>query len=247
MKKVLVTYGNEAYYASIERLKQEASPLFDKVITYTNHDLPEKISKHILFSYSRGGGYWLWKPWCILSALKELEDGDILVYCDAGCKLFQHSEWGKWWKIMQTHNAIFFMYGGTMEEWCKVDCLRYFYNKYLKYYYQIQGTAIILKKEKGITKLIEEWLNIMFYNPELVIDSTEQENREQSSRYKEHRHDQAILSGLVFQYEKSLKVKILWQHMEGLFRFGQAICAARISDTGWRGGGASLYIYQYLS
>lgn len=33
---------------------------------------------------STGAGYWLWKPYIILQSLKQLKDGDILFYSDAG-------------------------------------------------------------------------------------------------------------------------------------------------------------------
>ena len=35
----------------------------------------------------RGGGYWVWKPLIVREALCGLEDGDVLLYCDAGCTL----------------------------------------------------------------------------------------------------------------------------------------------------------------
>jgi hypothetical protein len=35
----------------------------------------------------RGGGLWLWKSWLVMTALEGLQDGDILVYADAGCAL----------------------------------------------------------------------------------------------------------------------------------------------------------------
>ena len=58
----------------------------DKVIEYTEHDLSEEFKEKNkeIFRYSRGGGYWIWKPWIIKHTLKELEDEDYLVYTDAG-------------------------------------------------------------------------------------------------------------------------------------------------------------------
>ena len=32
---------------------------------------------------ARGAGYWLWKPYCILKALEQANDGDIVMYADS--------------------------------------------------------------------------------------------------------------------------------------------------------------------
>jgi hypothetical protein len=59
---------------------------FDKVFEFSPKDIDvnfkNKYSK--IFSYKRGYGLWLWKPYFILKTLKELNDGDYLFYCDSG-------------------------------------------------------------------------------------------------------------------------------------------------------------------
>jgi len=35
----------------------------------------------------RGFGYWCWKPQVALQALAQMQDGDVLIYVDAGCHL----------------------------------------------------------------------------------------------------------------------------------------------------------------
>jgi hypothetical protein len=37
-----------------------------------------------IFSHHRGDGLWLWKPFLIQKTLQDMQDGDILFYCDAG-------------------------------------------------------------------------------------------------------------------------------------------------------------------
>ena len=229
MKKVFVTYGNERYYSSLERLKKEAESLrfFDEIRIITDKDLPEYIIQSPLYKYNRGGGYWLWKPWVVLKTLKELRGDDILVYSDAGCQLFPDGEWNKWWKIMETHNGIFFSYGGTMEQFCRSNLLQHFNSDLLKYYYQIQSGFFMLKK--GAVSVVEGWQDIMLKHPEMVIDTTDEERKNESPKYREHRHDQAVLSGIVYKNEHKLKLKVKWQRMESRFRSGQAVYAARIA------------------
>ncbi|MDU1889879.1 MAG: hypothetical protein E6767_04250 [Dysgonomonas sp.] len=229
MKKVFVTYGNERYYSSLERLRKEAEALqfFDEIRIITDKDLPEYITQSALYNYNRGGGYWVWKPWVVLNVLKGLQDDDILIYSDAGCQLFPDREWDEWWKTMKTYNGIFFSYGGTMEQFCRSNLLRYFGNDLLKYYYQIQSGFFIIKKKA--VYIAEEWQEIMLKHPEMVMDTTEEEHKNESFKYREHRHDQAVLSGVVYRNECKLNLKVKWQRMESKFRRGQAVYAARIA------------------
>ena len=83
-KKYFISYGNELYHNSLIRLKEEAESLniFDKVIIYTEEDLPEEIKNHELSKYNRGGGYWLWKPYFVWLTLSKVQPGDIVIYSD---------------------------------------------------------------------------------------------------------------------------------------------------------------------
>jgi hypothetical protein len=58
----------------------------DKVIEYSLEDIDKKYQskfKHI-FSYERGAGLWLWKPYIILNALNRVNENDYILYCDSG-------------------------------------------------------------------------------------------------------------------------------------------------------------------
>ncbi|MCS6821304.1 MAG: hypothetical protein NZ551_05475 [Microscillaceae bacterium] len=37
-----------------------------------------------IFQLHKGAGYWLWKPYIIVETLKEMQEGDVLIYCDNG-------------------------------------------------------------------------------------------------------------------------------------------------------------------
>lgn len=120
-KKILITYGDELYRKSLDRIAEEARNTgeFDEVITYTKADLPEEITSNVLFSHKRGGGYWLWKPYVCLKTLEKCDDTDIVVYSDCGNKLFRHKQWNMYWGWMKKRDAVFFYNGGRMEQWCR--------------------------------------------------------------------------------------------------------------------------------
>lgn len=238
-RKILVSYGNEKYYRSMKRLETMAlsTKQFDEVVLFSDKDLPDYIKQSELMLYSRGGGYWVWKPWCVIKVLEKCNDNDIIVYSDAGNELFEHKEWQKFWKIMDKNNAIFFKYGALMKKWCLKAPIEYYkkhylFNHSLQNLFQIQSGFFITNKKA--LPIFHEQLRIMLEHPEFVIDASEDEIKNQFEGFVEHRHDQAILSCIVYPLIKEYKLCVRWQHSEFLDRNGQAVFNARISDNNRR-------------
>ncbi len=73
------------------RRQAEAMGVFeDRIRVWTENDLDEDFRmkmKDRLIPGSRGYGYWCWKPQIVLQLLREMKDGDVLLYADAGCHL----------------------------------------------------------------------------------------------------------------------------------------------------------------
>ena len=93
MSKYLITYGNEKFKNARDMFVYKAKEIgvFDNVCGYSEFDVTEELAKTKIFKQERGGGYWTWKPDIIYTAMQQMQDGDILVYCDAGCTL-QHTK-----------------------------------------------------------------------------------------------------------------------------------------------------------
>ena len=104
MSKYFITFGGgtfprkkgRAEWAAVaKRLRLEAPPtgLFDEVIAYMFEDL--KSDKDFWGSHSefieKSKGCWLgfalWKPYLIGKAMRDMKNGDVLVYADAGCEI----------------------------------------------------------------------------------------------------------------------------------------------------------------
>lgn len=231
-KKIFISYGDARYRKSLQRLGKNAKELnlFDEIILYTEEDLPQELRDHELMQYKRGGGYWLWKPWVVLHTLEKMGDEDILIYSDSGNELYADKEWTKWFRLIDKYNGIFFCYAAFMERRCRKNLLEFYENvPHLKKLYQIQSGQLLVKGKAR--KVIQEWYDVMFQHPEFVIDVAKDEIKEESSMFLEHRHDQAVLSCAVYGNEKDLNLKVLWNHSEGVFREGQAVRNARISDS----------------
>lgn len=83
-----ISYGNDRFKKSKERIKQEAIDFgeFDSVEVFGPEDLDEDFQKEYtdVLSAQRGGGYWIWKPQIIKQKLDKIDKGDLLLYLDSG-------------------------------------------------------------------------------------------------------------------------------------------------------------------
>lgn len=191
---------------SLKRIKKEAKNLriFERIFTYTEKDLSfderENINTIIKQTKSRRGyGYWAWKPVIILKLLRELQDNDILIYCDAGCelnknglaKLYEYIDMAREHDILVSqlvpaHNDL---------SWTKADTLALFPQIPIEKLSegQIQGTLLILKNNDYTKKIIQQWKNLMSIKNLHYFDDSPSLKPNNPS-FIENRHDQSILS-----------------------------------------------------
>ena len=234
MQRILVTYADSNFEKAAERLIEEAkrTDFFQQYYSYKKSDLAESVLQSSLLRCEKGGGYWSWKPSLILKTFEQLSLGDIVVYVDAGCQLYKQNEWNKFFKILQTYDSIFFNLYSPLKKWIKIETLDYFRHEKLfdekwKDEFMFAGGVFIIKKTDLNIRLMQKWHSIMFTHPELVIDINPEERDKESTCFIEHRHDQSILTLLLYNYMDDFKIKALWQNFENPSPFGQAIFAAR--------------------
>lgn len=231
MKKIFVTYGDNAYNESLRRIKTEAEAtgMFDKVLVYRPEDLPEPFAGYT-GKYKRGGGYWLWKPYVIRHTLDMADHGDIVVYADAGCTLFRHHDWCKYFKMVDGKEELFFLAKGKNRRWCKRAVFEFFNirNSLWKYARQVQATFIIARKSGGNT-VIQRWYELAANRHELFIDV--KDNSAEDKKFREHRHDQAVLTACVSTAANPCGFRLATEKLERLYAGGQAVFASRMSDS----------------
>lgn len=239
--RYFITYGDQNYAESRERLLDEATGLryFDKVIAYNKEDLPTQVLKSPLLKFSRGGGYWLWKPYIISETLKIMNEEDVLVYADAGCSVFKNNEWEKYFKYLRKYNMLAFLLNVTVEQYTRKNILLSFTEngKYWVKKYQISATFLMMKKTDEVVDLIDSWLNFMLENPECVVDVNLTDLKNENPSFIENRHDQSVFTAIAYKYYKAYKIKFLQNHFEGgvdKLR-SRALIASRISDENTRG------------
>lgn len=221
MKKICIAYADTNLAYSLKRIGRQARRLgvFDEVILYTPADLPDYILQSPLMQYKKGGGYWAWKPAIIHETLQNHEEGDVVVYVDAGCTLNSGTEWDLMFKLMLEYDTICFHYDAEMPIWAKwgntSTKIKYWTKQsalsFLDDYcgdnayhesYKIWGGLLFLKGKNN--SFLSKWLEITMNHPEVIIDPTEKEQEEQPAGFAFHKHDQSIITALAFYDEKTL-------------------------------------------
>ncbi len=261
MANYFISYGDKRCEVSLWRIARQAkyTGLFEHIIKYTPKDLPYYIKSSPLFTFDRGGGYWSWKPWIIYHTLQQCRDNDVVWYADAGCSLVNDSpEWSQLSELIKNHGAIFFQYREgvdynwaskcrypennhpAIKHWTKPSVLQYFstfIDDGFKDYNKISCGFMLFRKVKNHPSLIlNDWLHITLFHPELLSDPFGQDLTHVPREYAAHRHDQSIVTPLVYHYRYADDAIVLKETYES--RVG---CPCVIA-TRWRRGPWLLYI-----
>lgn len=208
MKNIyLCSFADTSLHKTLDRLRCQANEMgvFKDIYFYDESnfgDLLEDKFGNILNKYTKGYGYWLWKPYFILQSLNHLQENDILLYVDAGCHLnskgihrfmqyieiVKHASCG----ILLT---TFEGKGCLTRKWTKGDLLDFFNvknNCLITNSPQRQASVIFIRKCEESMKLLNDWYNI--YESDLsLVDDTPSKNGDLEG-FIEHRYDQSVLS-----------------------------------------------------
>lgn len=202
--KYFVTFGDTKYYNALNRIATEARALnlFDGVFAVTDQSLKSDQlfwDKHGAFVENSdvGYGYWIWKPYIMLNILESLEDNDILVYADAGCKvvstgsqrmteyfdLVNKSEYGIL-SFTLMHPELSYTKKSLLQHF-NLECTDPIVTSG-----QYVGGVVICRKCPHVMGIIKEWYNIAC-RYDLLDNSTSDTEYEQ---FIAHRNDQSIFS-----------------------------------------------------
>ena len=192
----------------------------DKTIAWTRDDLLETEfykNNKIILDNPRGSGYWAWKPYIILETLKKSNPDDWVIYCDVGKPFRRGSEERA--GNNSIGNAIYtpvdalidyaqknqgFTPGvwiphyGLAHIWTKRDCFVGMDCDSSEYHYSphIQAGSSAWSNSDESIAILTEWLK-WCCDPKIISDDDNTLGKPNSKRFRDHRHDQAILSNLV--------------------------------------------------
>jgi hypothetical protein len=167
----------------------------------------KKQNAHIL-RHTRGAGYWLWKPYIILKRLTELQDGEVLCYCDSSYRFLSDArniadEWLSSGDIGACHNKP------NDTSWPKHTDRKYTKHdtfglmnvppgderERIKSTTQAWAGFVVLRKSATSMSFVREWLHHA-QNAQIITDSRSITAPE-DPQFIDNRHDQSIYSILL--------------------------------------------------
>lgn len=217
MKK-FISFGGPTknYHNTLNRICKEAKEFeyFDEIIGFTEKDLMNdtdfwnKHEEFILNSHT-GYGYWIWKPYLINRELEKMNEGDILVYADAGCEINKNGKkrFLEYIDMLNNNEKNYGLISFELEleeyKYTKKKIFEYFdCNNDIKNNNQFIATTQIIKKSSHSSNIIKKWNDVSSIHELINNEISENENKE----FISNRNDQSIISILVKKYG-SIKLK----------------------------------------
>lgn len=205
----LCSFSSSSFQSALKRLQGQAEQTawFNRIFCFTEKKLSDafKIQFHNFLSEDiRGFGYWIWKPQILLQCLSIMDDGDILLYMDAGCHLNKRGKkrFLKYVHEVEDNPSGFLVFGSSKNsierQYTKQDLLAYMGVKEDDPIYdsgQIHATAFFVRKSDRTVEVIKYWRNIMINHISLIDDSPS--ILPNAPDFVENRHDQSVFSILM--------------------------------------------------
>lgn len=209
-KKILISFAtNPKWYRAQQLLNNSAKNAgFDGVISYTDKNkVWEFANKYNDVSKTRGYGFWQWKPIIILDALNMLNDGDVVGYVDSGNTVVNNLQYI--FDICDKQEIVLFdNRDGNFQqdthknrEWTKRDCFVLMDCDSEEYYNasQVDASYQFYKKTPNTIKFLQEYLE--FCSNDNIISDLPNITKPNLPEFKDHRHDQSILSLLAVKHK----------------------------------------------
>jgi hypothetical protein len=209
MTKTFLTFATSMFRYSQALITKEATSLrfFDQVIRTGPDDLdPEFLQQHQTYMENTPlYGFYLFKPQIIWQHLQRMNEGDILVYADAGCKIYpEHKDRLSFFLDRVTHAPSgMVVQQGTQKEiaYTKQSVLQA-YDFYCHPAYetidQPPSGVIWIRKNAISCRLIDEWRGQALLRTPFVPPSPDEV---QDDRFIAHRYDQSVLSQLCLRHQ----------------------------------------------
>lgn len=230
---IFITFASTGLEDVGKRIEEEAklTHFFSEFYIYNEKDLSTELLSSPTFQEKRGFGLYSWKSDIILQTLEKANEGDIIVYLDAGCVINANNKWDNLVNELNGKDILTFLIHQRNYMWVRKNVFDYYstsipYN--WKEMFQCGANAIVVRKSPVSVKFISEWRNIMINRLDLCGDAPEEELSQEDPRFIKNRYDQTILTALAYKYYPTGKVKLLWEHFEGKDILSkQAFIAAR--------------------
>lgn len=201
------TYGNDVYAEAKMRRVSEANETgwFKTAKAFGPDDLSRDFQERYkeILSLPRGGGYWIWKFYLINSWMDALEEGDILVYLDAGTQINKRGEKRFFEYVKMINGSPYDVLGFQLHplmtdyKWTTTRLLNAFNvteDPEITHTAQFEGGTLVIQKGSHFRKWMKLCWDVLLSDPLMITDEYNEETRKINPVFKENRHDQSIMS-----------------------------------------------------
>jgi len=177
--RYLITYENDDMVSRFDSIRHSAeeSGFFDNIKIFTTLDIDDNFTAQVTpyHQLAKGGGCWLWKPYFIRKALSEIEDGDILIFCDSSCIINvggkeRFEEFMDQLKLSET-GTLDFQIPQMEGEYTKQEVLEYFdAPEEVINSNQLMASVVMLRKCPHTVELVDLWFTTARDEPSLFTN-----------------------------------------------------------------------------
>ena len=189
---------------------------FDKIEFFSPETLTSDFRNSFasILSEVRGAGYWIWKLDVLEQTFLASGEGDIIVYCDAGCHI--NSSGGKKFQEYvdmlhaSDYGLLSFQTLNHEQNYTTKECFDVFQvpsDSDIRTSGQISATVLVAKKCDHSLAILNEFRKAITKDPMIITDAY---NNLQGPYFLDHRHDQSLLSILRKQYGSILLADEIW-------------------------------------
>lgn len=201
---VLVSYASQSFRKAGERIAKEATEFgrFSNVTIYKPEDISVVFNGYFkrVISKKRGAGYWIWKIFVIRDAIERIQDGDYVMYVDAGSTIvkeyidrfhmymimLERSKSGVLVTSTRVYKESQYNSGRLLEMFGILDSPEILSTA------QFWSGFMILRKQQSVLDVLDKFLQIIFTDMWIITDAYGSDKSKVD--FREHRHDQSIFS-----------------------------------------------------
>jgi hypothetical protein len=221
VKVVVASFADEKNFQALTRIREQGSQMscIDSVQVFSLDDLDGEFRAEFgeyLSRRVRGFGYFVWKPQVVLQVLRDLEEGDVVNWVDAGChlntravnryreyvELCVNSPMGVLvFSNLQGANTVEVARGLARTPslpnsvWTKGDLFDHFGVRKISAITEAEqavATSFFIQKRPETVKFVEDWLQVYRFDFSLCDDSPSRTGN--LPGFTENRYDQSIFS-----------------------------------------------------
>lgn len=204
MKSIInvVSFATKRFEKSQKILEEKCYEFgANKVFSYKTEDIePTFVRKNKkAFSYARGAGLWIWKPYLIKKTLKMIEQNEVLLYIDSGA--YPITDLNN--LVFEENISCFEMYDQYHKNWTKYDCFHVMDCTEHKFTVpkQCLGGFQVYKKSDQSNSFIEEYLYYCEKEENICITDEKSIYGKEIKEFRENRHDQSVFTNLCIKYD----------------------------------------------